>query len=408
MSDQPGLHILLLDDEPFMLKLLARMLARQGCGNVSLADSGHAGLAIVRGPSPPDLILCDLNMPEMDGIEFIRKLVEHDYSGSLILVSGEDSRMLQAASQLALAHRLRLLGHLGKPVLPDQLAQLLDKWCDARWRDLSVTKARLSVYSAAELATALCDGQLLNYYQPKVSIGSGRVVGVEALVRWQHPRDGIVYPDSFIPLAEEHGLIDDLTRTVFRAAMAHARSWRDAGLDLSVSVNVSMDNLHSLDFVDFIVSQAAAAGIPPRKIILEVTESRLMQDLRAPLEVLARLRLRRFRLSVDDFGTGYSSLVQLRDIPFDELKIDRSFVHGAGEDPTKRAICSASVGLARQMGLDAVAEGVEDGADWRFLQAIGCDLAQGYFIARPMPADALPAWAEHWQATCSHELEQRI
>jgi len=409
MNDQPGLHILLLDDEPFMLKLLARMLARQGCANVSLADSGGAGLEIVRGATPPDLILCDLNMPEMDGIEFIRKLVEHNYHGSLILVSGEDSRMLQAASQLALAHHLRLLGHLGKPVLPDQLAQLLDKWCDARWRNLAVAApgaGERAVYGAADLATALREGQLQNYYQPKVSIASGRVVGVEALVRWLHPRDGIIYPDAFIPLAEQHGLIDDLTRVVFRGAMAHTRSWHEAGLDLSVSVNVSMDNLHSLDFVDFIVSQAAAAAIPPRKIILEVTESRLMQDLRTPLEVLARLRLRRFLLSVDDFGTGYSSLVQLRDIPFDELKIDRSFVHGAGDDSTKRAICSASVGLARQMGLDVVAEGVEDAADWRFLQAIGCDLAQGYFISRPMPADAVLAWSAHWQATCSHELER--
>ncbi|NGZ86312.1 EAL domain-containing response regulator [Duganella aceris] len=413
MNDQPGLHILLLDDEPFMLKLLGRMLARQGCANITLAEGGAAGLAVVHGDSPPDLILCDLNMPEMDGIEFIRRLVEHNYRGSLILVSGEDSRMLQAASQLALAHGLRLLGHLAKPVLPDQLAQLLDKWCDARWRSLSLSAAsgaggasQPAPYTKEELAAALRDGQLMNYYQPKVSIASGRMVGVEALVRWQHPRDGIVYPDNFIPLAEESGLIDQLTRVVFSSAMKHARTWHEGGLDLSMSVNVSMDNLHSLGFVDFIVAEAAAAEVAPRKIILEVTESRLMQDLRTPLEVLARLRLRRFRLSVDDFGTGYSSLVQLRDIPFDELKIDRSFVHGAGEDPTKRAICSASIGLARQMGLDAVAEGVEDSADWRFLQAIGCDLAQGYFIARPMPADAVLAWAAHWQATCSHELER--
>jgi EAL domain-containing protein (putative c-di-GMP-specific phosphodiesterase class I) len=412
MTVPTGLHILVLDDEPFMLKLLARMLARQGCGNVSTAATGVAGLEIVRGPSPPHLILCDLNMPEMDGIEFIRKLVEHKYTGSLILVSGEDTRLLQAAAQLAVAHSLQLLGHLGKPVLPDKLAHLLDCWCDARWRGLKAQgadgesggPAQAPVYQAAELAAAIRDGDLINYYQPKVAVGSGRVVGVEALVRWRHPVDGIVYPDRFIGLAEDSGLIDELTRAVFIAAMAQAKIWDEAGLNLSVSVNVSMANLCSVDFLDFIVNQAAAAGVAPRKILLEVTESRLMQDLRAPLEVLARLRLRRFRLSVDDFGTGYSSLVQLRDIPFDELKIDRSFVHGACDDATKRAICSASVGLARQMGLDTVAEGVEDEADWRFLQAIGCDLAQGYFIARPMPADAVQAWTAHWQATCAREL----
>ena len=166
---------------------------------------------------------------------------------------------------------------------------------------------------------------------------------------------------------------------------------------LRVAVNVSMDNLADLDFADFVDGLAAAAGVSPKTVVLEVTESRFMNDLRAPLEILTRLRLRHFGLSIDDFGTGHSSLAQLRDIPFDELKVDKSFVHGAWADATLGAIYEASLGLAKQLNMSVVAEGVEDQADWDFLRRTGCPLAQGYFIAKPMPAADLPDWIERWQ-----------
>jgi len=207
----------------------------------------------------------------------------------------------------------------------------------------------------------------------------------------------MVYPDQFIGVAEAHGLIDDLTRVVLRNALAQARAWRDAGLALRVAVNLSMDNLSTPSFADFVAEQAAETGVAPADMVLEVTESRLMADLRAPLEIMTRLRLKRFRLSIDDFGTGHSSLVQLRDMPFDELKIDRSFVHRAHADMTLRAIFEASVKLARQLDMEIVAEGVEDRDDWDFLRHAQCDLAQGYFIARPMPAADLPGWMETWE-----------
>ena len=198
-------------------------------------------------------------------------------------------------------------------------------------------------------------------------------------------------------MAETHGLIDDLTRVVLTAALAQARIWQDVGLVLRVAVNVSMHNLASLDFPDFVEGLATKAGVPPQEVVLEVTESQLMKDLRIPLEILTRLRLKRFRLSIDDFGTGHSSLAQLRDIPFDELKIDQSFVHGAWAGETLLAMYDTSLSLARKLGMDVVAEGVEDRADWNHLRRTGCDFAQGYFIARPMPAADLPAWIEDGQ-----------
>jgi EAL domain-containing protein (putative c-di-GMP-specific phosphodiesterase class I) len=244
----------------------------------------------------------------------------------------------------------------------------------------------------------------VNYYQPKVLVATGEVKGVEALVRWRHPVDGMVYPDQFIGVAEEHGLIHDLTRAVLGEALIQARLWRDRGMALRMAVNVSMDDLASLDFPELVAGQAAIAGVAPEDVVLEVTESRLMKDLKTPLEVLARLRLKRFSLSIDDFGTGHSSLAQLRNFPFDELKVDRGFVHGACRDKTLRAIFDASLGLATNLGMDIVAEGVEDRDDWDFLRRTGCRLAQGYFIARPMPADDLPAWLRAWEARFQDEL----
>lgn len=394
--------ILALDDEPFMLKLLARMLANMGFTSVTLCDNGHAALDQIDDVNArPNLILLDLNMPGMDGIEFVRHLVERHYSGSLILISGEDERMLQTAEKLVQAHRIQVLGHLRKPVKPEVLAALLEKWTPPALDNLLVTK---KVYGADEVHTAIDSGQLVNYYQPKVAVATAEVVGVETLVRWRHPVDGIILPDQFVGVAEAHGLINDLTRTVLTSALTQAKAWQEAGLALRVAVNISMDNLTSLDFVDFVTELATKVGVPPQEVVLEVTESRLMQDTRAPLEILTRLRLKRFRLSIDDFGTGHSSLAQLRDIPFDELKIDQGFVHRAWSDETLRAMYDASLALARQLGMEVVAEGVEDRNDWDLLQRTGCDLAQGSFISLPMLATEFPIWLKGWQERARTEF----
>ncbi len=403
VNNKSAVRVLVLDDEPFMLKLLARMLTNLGYAQVSTCDNGHAALERVDDSDrSPNLILLDLNMPQMDGVEFARRLVEHHYAGALILVSGEDERMQQSVEKLVRAHKIPVLGHLHKPASPEGLAVLLEKWTAPTQDDSSGAPKKNStkkIYTADEVRAAIANGELVNYYQPKVVIATGEVVGAESLVRWQHPQDGMVFPDQFIGVAEANGLIDDLTRVVLDNALAQIRRWEESGLKLRVSINVSMDNLASLDFADFVAAQVAAAGVSPQSVVLEVTESQLMRDARAPLEILTRLRLKRFKLSIDDFGTGNSSLAQLRDIPFDELKIDQSFVHGAWANDTLRALFDSSLSLAKQLGMETVAEGVEDRADWDFLRRTECDLAQGYFIARPMPAGDLSAWIQSWQKT---------
>jgi EAL domain-containing protein (putative c-di-GMP-specific phosphodiesterase class I)/CheY-like chemotaxis protein len=396
------MKILLIDDEPFVLNLLARQLANLGCKEViacerapdALTQLGHDAEAV-------DLIFCDLQMPEMDGVEFIHQLVHVGYAGALVLVTGEDERILLTAEKLAQAHKLNVAGALSKPVSPVQLQRVLESHASST----PALPGRVrKTYEPGELRRAIANGELVNHYQPKVEMKSGSVMGAETLVRWQHPQDGLVFPDQFIRMAEEHGMIDDLTRAVLSAALGQMRQWQNAGLNVQVAVNVSMDNLTALDFPDFVADSASAAGIHLSNLMLEVTESRLMKDPLKSLEILTRLRLKNIGLSIDDFGTGHSSLAQLRDIPFNELKVDRGFVHGAYMDSSLKAIVEASCNLARSMGMKIVAEGIEDRADWNLLHMLGCDLAQGYFISRPMPASGLAQWIADWE-TRYHEFQ---
>jgi EAL domain-containing protein (putative c-di-GMP-specific phosphodiesterase class I)/ActR/RegA family two-component response regulator len=395
MSENTEIRILVLDDELFMLKLHAQMLANLGFAAVSTAQSGHDALAKMdMEKESPDLILLDLSMPAMDGLEFIRRLVDRRFEGRLILVSGEDERVLRTVEKLADAHHIRVLGHLSKPVQQDKLAILL-----RRWRPASGTFeiAWKRVYSEDAVRSAIEGDQLIVHYEPKVSVKTGELVGVEALVRWRHPKDGLVVPQQFVGVAESSGMIHKLTRIVFSKALAQAASWRAAGLAVKMAINVSIDALSTLDFADFAAAQAAETGTAPKDVIVEVTESRLMQDLRAPLEVLTRLHLMRFQLSIDDFGTGYSSLSQLQDIPFSELKIDRSFVHRGAADQTVRTMYNTCLGLAKQLKMSTVAEGVEDKNDWEFVRASECETAQGYFVARAMPPEAMLHWSTKWR-----------
>lgn len=397
-----AVRVLVLDDDPFMLQLIARMLHKQGYPLVTACRDGQAALERVDEQNGhPDLILCDLKMPQMDGVEFVRELVKRGYAGSLIPFSGAGDRLLQAAEKVARAHGIRVLGHLNKPFSPEQLETLVETWAPVL---AGKSAAPRKIYDEHEIRAAIEQCTLINHYQPIVDLASGHVVGVEALVRWPHPQDGMVMPDQFIGVAERSDLIDELTRVVLSAALADVATWARAGLGLRVTVNLSMRSLVELAFPDLVAAQVAAAGLAPRDLVMEVTESGLMDDLPATLEVLTRLSLKHFRLSIDDFGTGNSSLAKLRDIPFDELKVDRGFVHNAWADKTVRAIYDASLGLAKQLGMETVAEGVEDLDDWNFVRQSGCDLAQGYFIARPMaPAEVVP-WIGRWRERAVQEL----
>jgi diguanylate cyclase (GGDEF)-like protein len=243
-----------------------------------------------------------------------------------------------------------------------------------------------------ELPRALAEDELVLHFQPKLCLSTGRPVGAEALVRWQHPTRGLLMPADFVPLAEHTGLIHDLTLWVLERALDQCRRWRDEGLELQVAVNLSAANLLDARLPNDVARLIVAAGVPPSALALEITESVAMTDPTRAREVLGVLRSMRVALSVDDYGTGHSSLAYLGRLPVTELKIDRAFVTGLARDATSAAIVRSTVELAHNLGLKVVAEGVEDAVALERLRAEGCDLAQGFLLSRPLPGDELTRW----------------
>jgi diguanylate cyclase (GGDEF)-like protein len=243
-----------------------------------------------------------------------------------------------------------------------------------------------------ELRRAIDERQLVLHYQPKASLADGAIGSVEALVRWQHPERGLIPPDDFVPQAQETGLMKPLTMYVLGEALRQVSEWQKAGLDLAVSVNLATRNLIDTGFPDDVAAALERTGVNPDRLELEITESTVLEDPFRTKIVLEKLHAMGIRLSIDDFGTGYSSLAYLRQLPVDEIKIDRSFVMNMHENEDDAVIVRSTVDLGRNLGLQVVAEGVETARHWEELQALGCELAQGYFLSRPVPPDELAAW----------------
>ncbi len=252
------------------------------------------------------------------------------------------------------------------------------------------TRARLALIG--ELRAGIERGEILLHFQPKASLATGAIDGVEALVRWQHPTRGLLEPAVFLPLAEQTGLMRLLTLRVLDLALEQRSAWHAAGIELAVGVNLSAENLLDIELETDVRRLLARWSVDPRWLQLEITEDVLMADPRRTRDVLERLRATGVTIALDDFGTGYSSLVHVKQLALDELKIDRAFVTNLLHDRADAAIVTSTLALARSLGLRVVAEGVEDGATWSRLAALGCDLAQGYHLSRPLPPEQLAEW----------------
>jgi diguanylate cyclase (GGDEF)-like protein len=240
-----------------------------------------------------------------------------------------------------------------------------------------------------DLRRAIEGDELTLWYQPQVSLKSGRCVGVEALIRWSHPQLGWIAPDRFIPLAEQTGLIKGLSRWVLDAALRQAHTWQLEGIDMPISVNLSMRDLHDPDLPSTVAELLKRWDACPRRLMVEITENGLMADPARALQTVIGLRALGLRIAIDDFGTGYSSLAYLKRLPVDELKIDRSFVRDLSADADDRAIVHSIVGLGHDLGLNVIAEGIEDAETLTLLRELGCDVAQGYYTGRPAPAEMI-------------------
>jgi EAL domain-containing protein (putative c-di-GMP-specific phosphodiesterase class I)/ActR/RegA family two-component response regulator len=381
-------RLLVVDDQADLCEFIAE--AAQALGfetfTTTVADEFRRVVLDFR----PTVVVMDLQMPGSDGIELLRYLAKQGSRAQVLVASGMDERVLATAEQVGRSQGLNMLGTLRKPIMLPELEAILRK-----------TLRGESALTPADLDGAIQRGELEVYYQPKATfVGSHRwlVEGVEALARWKHPQMGFISPARFIPMAEQHGLIRKLTEHVLERSMVQSNEWQQNGLQLSVAINLSPQMLNDLGFPDHIDQMATRLCANRHKIIFEVTESAAMSDPAATMEVLTRLRVKNFDLSIDDFGTGYSSLKQLYLMPFSELKIDISFVRDVIDHDDARTMVETMVLLAHKLRLKTCAEGVETQAILDYLESVGCDRAQGYFIGKPMPGAQIPEAIAQWNA----------
>jgi EAL domain-containing protein (putative c-di-GMP-specific phosphodiesterase class I)/ActR/RegA family two-component response regulator len=372
-------RLLILDDDPGVLSFLGEV-GRRHRYDVALTQSVDE-LRSCYEAFGPSLIVLDLQYANGDGIEVLSYLKQHGCQAPIVLISGFDTRVLETARRIGLDYGLTIVDALVKPIRPDTLGGVLDAHREPEAEEW-----------AGELRHAIEQDDLTVYYQPKVRVADGYLVGFEALARWPHPGRGTVSPARFIPLAEQTGLIRPLTSQLFDRAVRDRASWAVTGHNLTVAVNLSPLLLTDDHLLPDLIHLVRRYGLPPAAVTLEVTESAAMQNPSVTLEILGRLRLRGFNLALDDFGTGYSNLAMLHRMPFNELKIDRSFIVDVSSCRDSQVIVGALAGLARQLGLTTVAEGVEDLETWAWLRSIGVEQVQGFGIARPMPADHVVDW----------------
>mgnify|MGYP001547682023 CR=1 FL=1 len=390
-----AMRVLVVEDHGFQRRVALRLLADFGIADPLEAADGVSALALLEQQSqPPDVVLVDLDMPGMDGIEFIGHVAQRRLARAVALVSALDPALLNTVQTMARAYGLFVLGSVEKPLTGDKLRDVLAKYEE---RQAEVGEVEEIEVSADDMRAALAAGEVVPWFQPQVEFGNGKAIGIEALARWRRADGRMVLPRHFIPVIEREGLAEALTETMLVQSCRWKRRWDEAGMRLRLSVNVSAATLHDPAAADHYQRLVRELGVDPAEVVLEITESMVMADAARGLGVLARLRLKGFVLSIDDFGTGYSSLAQLSQVPFTELKIDQGFVFGAHAEPRKRAVVEASLDLARKLGLETVAEGVETVEDWQMLAALGCDAAQGYLIGAAVPGEELMAAIGRWR-----------
>lgn len=395
MSSSNGLHtidsVLIVDDSGVQRGIGVAVCGELRIPKVHEAGNGLEALALLdKLPAQPGLLIIDLEMPAMDGPELLSALGSRGMRAPIVLASSRERALINSVQDMGTALGLRILGALQKPLTLASLGTLLQNKLHTALEDQG--PAQPQAIDPELLRAAVARGEIGVHYHPQVEIDTGRIRGVEALARWQDVKEGWIAPDVFIPVAEQHGLIRELTLQVMDAAMRQTAVWTRHGLDLSIAINLSPILLERGELVQEISELQQQHGLRAEQIVLEVTESSLLRDLAIALGVLTRLRLRGFRLSLDDYGTGFSSMQQLARIPFTELKIDRTFVHGAHERDSLQVILRSALEMASQLGIETVAEGVESLEDWRLLRQYGCKLAQGWLLAKAMPGGDLEGW----------------
>lgn len=387
--------LLVVDDEADFAEFVADVSEGMGF-DVSISDDPTEFTSLYNADL--NVIVLDLFMPNIDGIEILRFLSECRSHASIIFMSGKDEGVLHSAQEIAIEQGMSVLGVLAKPFHIEQLEEVLSKYVENE--SLQPVGFHIDP-SVTDIAMAIKNNELFMVYQPQINMENREVIGVEALIRWNHSSRGLVPPDIFIPIAEQNNLMKDISSFVTNTTIKQQAEWLKSGVNLRMSINISPKNLDDLLLPEKLAATVNKEGADINSIMIEVTETSLMTDIIRYMDILTRLKMKGFKLSIDDFGTGYSSLQQLVRAPFDELKVDQAFIKNIDSDKDCKTIAEISILLALKLGMKVVAEGIENEIVWETLKELGCHEGQGYWMSKPMLPGEILAWKENWDSTMS-------
>ncbi len=340
----------------------------------------------------PSAAIIDLNIGDADGVQVLQFLAGKGSHARVVLVSGADKKLLDATRHIGEDSELRMIGTLSKPIMIDDMEAMLFK-CMLRLNERKL--------DAGDLEKAINEGELTVHFQPIVSLSAGAAaepISVEALVRWQHPERGLLYPDSFIAIADDGKLMVGLTDAVLLQVVEQAQVWRTAGIDVRIHVNLTCSVIDDPEFPERLSSLVRQFELEPSRLVLEFSERGSLLDILERLDILTRLRLKGFGVALDDFGTGQSSLVHLHKLPFSMLKIDRCFIDDMATSAKASVLVKSLIDLAHNLEMELCAEGVSDRDTLSKLSASGCDYAQGYIFSEAIPASEIVRNLHIWKA----------
>lgn len=382
------LRFLVVEDHPFQRTVMVRLLQTMGAAAVHEADDGAAALAVIRDPARPvDVVITDLSMPGMDGMEFVRRLSELGTPVSLILASAVEPQLLSTVATMARAYRVRMLGVVGKPPTVGQLAPLIDLHRNAT-PDPETEAAGVPL---EELATSWTNHDFDPWFEPVVEIATGTLRCLHASPRWRHPERGSLGPETFLPSVRARGLWDEFAWMLVEASAEAATRWRARAVDAAVSIPLLFETCADADLAHRITRVVTGVGLEPRDALLIVSPAAIAAPSATVLENLARLRLDGFSLALEQ-GAG-EAVAPAALGAFTDLRLPSSALEGAGTDGVGRDRLAAALQLARSAGLRATVAGVADSGQWDALRQLGCDLAHGPMVGPAMGLDAVVAWA---------------